>query len=157
MEKDWGKGFPSAYVWLQCNHFDKSGVSLLASIAKVPWITGAFRGFIIGLLIEEKMYRFATYSGAKLEYLNIDNQMVEFVVSDKQYKLLVRAYRRNGVILHAPYDMQFIQRASESLTSEVDVTFWIKNNKTERNIFSGRGYPTGLDVNGKLSEIASTV
>jgi hypothetical protein len=154
MEKDWGRGFPSAYVWLQCNHFSQAGVSLFASIAKVPWITGAFRGFIIGLLIEGEVYRFATYTGARLKYLKIKNRSLDFEVADKQYRLHVHARRDKEVILHAPYSGQFIQRASESLFSELKITLSMKKNNSESVILSASGYPAGIDVNGQLDQIA---
>jgi hypothetical protein len=156
IEKDWGKGFPSAYVWLQCNHFETNGISLFASIAKVPWITGSFRGLIIGFLYAGTLYRFATYTGAILEYLNIGEDYTEFAVSDKQYNLQVKVKKGNSVLLHAPYDMQFIQRASESLTCEVNIKLTRRNTNSEGSIYEGKGYPAALDVNGKLEEIANT-
>jgi len=45
IEKDWGKSFPEAYVWIQSNHFQKKETSLSASIAKIPWLNGFFRGY----------------------------------------------------------------------------------------------------------------
>ncbi|MCU0476748.1 MAG: hypothetical protein MUC99_11685, partial [Anaerolineae bacterium] len=36
IEKDWGTNFPSAYVWLQSNHFPTVGTSLFASVARIP-------------------------------------------------------------------------------------------------------------------------
>ena len=29
-EKDWGKAFPAGYVWMQTNHFERSGTSFVA-------------------------------------------------------------------------------------------------------------------------------
>ncbi len=44
LEKDWGTAFPQAYVWMQSNHFEVPGVSLVASTALIPWRRAAFRG-----------------------------------------------------------------------------------------------------------------
>jgi hypothetical protein len=41
LEKDWGQGFPLGYVWTQSNHFDRDGICVTASVATVPWVTGA--------------------------------------------------------------------------------------------------------------------
>lgn len=153
IEKDWGTAFPSAYVWMQCNHFNNKPVSIFASISKIPWITGSFRGFIIGLLYEEIIYRFATYTGAKLEFLKIEKEYVEFQVKDRSHKLNVKAKRTDGIDLHAPYDMQFSQRASESLSSQIEVKFWEISGKKETLIFDKKGEPAALDINGKLEEI----
>ena len=38
IEKDWGHSFPKAYVWMQSNHFSKSGISFKSSIAIIPWL-----------------------------------------------------------------------------------------------------------------------
>ena len=36
IEKDWGHSFPSAYIWMQSNHFSEKGISFKASVAKIP-------------------------------------------------------------------------------------------------------------------------
>ena len=48
IEKDWGRSFPEAYIWMQCNHFDED-LSLMLSVARIPWKKSAFRGFLLGL------------------------------------------------------------------------------------------------------------
>lgn len=150
-EKDWGSAFPSAYVWMQSNHFSSLGTSFTASIAKIPWLFSWFRGFIIGLLHENKLYRFATYTGAELKNLKIADEFVEYVVSDKKYELKVKALRKESGILFAPYGNKMVQRVKESLSSQVFVELIdIKNNRV---IFSDTGFCAGLDVNGKIEEI----
>ncbi len=64
IEKDWGRAFPRAWVWGQSNHFDHPGTSITISVATIPWLRTSFRGFIIGLWHDRKLYRFATYTGA---------------------------------------------------------------------------------------------
>ena len=76
IEKDWGQSFPAGYVWFQSNHFDIAGTSLTASIAVIPWLGSAFRGFIVGLWHQDKLYRFATYTGAKTKTLTITDDQV---------------------------------------------------------------------------------
>lgn len=152
-EKDWGKAFPSAYVWLQCNHFINSQASLFASVARVPWISGAFRGFIIGFLFRDELYRFSTYSGAHLEFLKINKRSVEFQVNNRTYKLNVTANRNDTAMLHAPYNKQFRLRVSECLNSVIEVKFWQTIDHKEKILFHDKGEPAALDVNGKLEEI----
>ena len=66
LEKDWGSSFPRRWTWLQSNHF--SGVDgpccLTVSRGVVPWVTGAFEGFIVGLLWPGGFVRFTTYNGS---------------------------------------------------------------------------------------------
>lgn len=72
IEKDWGTSFPSKYVWLQCNHFDDPKLSMMGSIALIPYLGIRFEGLIFNIIYNEKEYRFATYTGAsfKLEKVN---------------------------------------------------------------------------------------
>jgi len=157
IEKDWGSSFPEAYVWLQCNHFEQQPRSLFVSVAKVPWISGAFRGFIIGLLFDGELYRFATYSGAQFDYLHIGDRFIELQVGDKRHRLWVRADRQQEGLLHAPYDNDFIPQVAESLSSTVAVEFYIKDGAEEKLLWKGAGYPAALDVNGRLQEIADLI
>ena len=53
LEKDWGTAFPKAYVWMQSNHFEETGVSLVASTALIPWRSAAFRGDLVALHLPE--------------------------------------------------------------------------------------------------------
>lgn len=151
-EKDWGNAFPSAYVWMQSNHFSSQGTSFTASIAKIPWLFSWFRGFIIGLSHENKLYRFATYTGSELKNLKVTDEFVEYVVSDKKYELKVKVLRKESGILYAPYGNKMVQRVKESLSSQVSVELLdLKNNRV---VFSDTGFCAGLDVNGKIEEIA---
>ncbi|NTW48604.1 MAG: hypothetical protein HGB19_02495 [Chlorobiales bacterium] len=149
MEKDWGRSFPSAYIWLQSNHFSKNGVSLMASIAKIPWLTGAFRGFIIAFLYEGKLYRFTTYTGAKLTQVDLTDDLVRIEAADKKHTLRIAATRTNSGVLHGPYNSQMVKKVSESLNANVSVEFF----ENRQLIFEGIGQAAGLDVNGKLEEI----
>lgn len=65
IEKDWGAAFPEGYVWMQTNHFERSNACLTASIAMIPWLGSAFRGFLVGLWLDGELIRFTTYTGAK--------------------------------------------------------------------------------------------
>lgn len=153
IEKDWGKSFPSAYVWIQCNHFEQPGISLMVSIAKIPWLQRAFRGFIIGVFVDKKLYRFTTYTGAILNYLRLNESQVHLQVSDKKFILNIEAHRTEGGLLHAPYNKQMLTRISETLISIVKIELYQKSKFNNQLIFSGAGHPAGLDVVGRLEDI----
>ncbi|MCF8259402.1 MAG: tocopherol cyclase family protein [Melioribacteraceae bacterium] len=150
-EKDWGSSFPSSYVWMQTNHFDDPTVSFTGSVAKIPWLFSSFRGFIIGLLIGEKLYKFATYTGAVLDHLKVNENYTEFKVHDKKHILIANAERTKGGLLHGPYENEMTQRVSESLDSKIKVK--LVDRKSGKIIFEGEGKHAGLDINGKLEEI----
>lgn len=156
IEKDWGKSFPNAYIWIQSNHFEQPGISLMASVAKIPWLTEAFRGFIIGLIINGNLYRFTTYNGSKLDNLKLTDSRVQLQVSNRKFQLKIVARRTEGGLLNAPYHQQMLTRISETLISQVKVDLYQINKNENHLIFSGNGNPAGLDVNGKLEEIVDS-
>ena len=57
IEKDWGQSFPSAWVWFQSNHFNGARACITASVAVIPWMKSAFRGFIVGLWLDGILHR----------------------------------------------------------------------------------------------------
>jgi hypothetical protein len=152
IEKDWGQSFPSAYVWMQSNHFSTPGVSLMASVANIPWLRSAFRGFIVGLWMNGRLLRFTTYTGARLQKCCIDEQRVQIIISDKKYRLEIETIRTQGAILFAPYDLSMTPKVSETLGSTIRLKLYKKSSSDEL-IFDETGRHAGLDVNGNLAEI----
>lgn len=63
IEKDWGLSMPRAWIWIQTNSFRKhSDASFMLSVAHIPWMKRSFPGF---LYYQNRIYKFATYNGAK--------------------------------------------------------------------------------------------
>lgn len=151
IEKDWGRGFPKGYVWAQSNHFAEQGVSISASVAHIPWLTGAFRGYLIGFLLRGKLYRFTTYTGAKLERVDVDDQHYRLAISDRLHRLELTATRESGAILHAPYDDQMVERVAEAMDSTIDLRF--ERLADSEVLFEGRGKHGCLEVQGDLDSI----
>ncbi|MDN4472067.1 tocopherol cyclase family protein [Demequina zhanjiangensis] len=150
LEKDWGRAFPSAYVWMQTNHFSTPGVSLSASIATIPWGRTSFRGFIVGLRMagdgRDELHRFATYTGARTESLEIDDDEVRWVLRAKSGAALrLRAERRRGGLLHAPIRTSMHRRVEETLDGHVHVELVAPDGTVE---FADTGEAAGLEVHG---------
>jgi hypothetical protein len=153
IEKDWGSAFPDGYVWLQTNHFSQPGTSLTGSIAIIPWLRQAFRGFIIGFWHEGRLYRLATYTGAKVESLAISDDHVDWVVSDRRWRLVMRATRTAGGLLKGPTTQDMGQRVAESLTATVAVQFWRRERPRDQLLFEDTGHNAGLEVHGNLNRL----
>lgn len=151
LEKDWGRGFPEAYVWAHSNHFAEEGVCITASVAKIPWLTGAFRGFLIGFLVDGKLHRFTTYVGAKIDKLTLTEKRMSLIVRNRDFRLELLANKSRGAVLRAPYEKQMLERVAETMTSKIDVE--LTEIKTNRRLFSGTGTTGCLEINGKLEEI----
>jgi len=151
-EKDWGRSFPSAWVWAQSNDFSAPGVSLTASIARIPWIGSSFVGAIAGLLVDGRLYRFATYTGAKLVSLAHPPGGVDFVLQDRTHRLEVSASGAVPGTLRSPVLGRMIGRVEESLCGEVRVRL------TERAggavVFEGLGRASGIELMDPSGDLA---
>jgi tocopherol cyclase len=154
IEKDWGQAFPSAYVWMQTNHFSLPGASLTASTALIPWLTGEFRGFIVGLRIGRQLHRFTTYRQSRTTSLAIDDHSVRWSLrSIGGQRLDIVAERRRGGLLHAPVRTQMHRRVEETLDSRVHVRLRDRDGTT---LFDDTGHAAGLEVHGDLERLLAT-
>jgi hypothetical protein len=151
IEKDWGRSFPAAWVWMQTNHFETPGTSLTASIAVIPWMGSSFLGFIIGLWHERRLYRFATYTGARVEKLAAGEDHVNWVVRDRRYRLEIDAQRDGGFrtgVLRGPTGLDMGGRVPESLQAQVSLRLSAVSG--DSTIFEGVGRNAGLEIVGEL-------
>jgi tocopherol cyclase len=150
IEKDWGRAFPSAYIWMQCNHFAQLGTSLTLSLARIPWLGLSFRGLIAGLWHERQLYRLATYSGVRLEALEAADQHVRLVLRDARHRLEVLATRSlvRGD-LRGPSGADMGVRVPESLLGQVAVKLW-QLRPEPRLLFDQTGRNAGIEVVGTL-------
>ncbi len=152
IEKDWGRSFPSAWVWFQSNHFHRPGISLTASVAIIPWIRGrSFPGFIIGLLHDGFLYRFATYTGAKIEQFAIDEATISLSVRDRRHRLEMVAQRAATTgQLYAPSERGMERRIPETLGATVEVQLSTVKGGNSQIIFQETGRHAGLEAVGDL-------
>ncbi len=153
IEKDWGTAFPEGYVWMQTNHFQHTKISLTASIAIIPWLGSAFRGFIVGLWVDGKLYRFATYTGAKTDRLEITDSEVIWQMSDPDYRLEIIARRGTTGDLKGPTRQDMGMRVAESLKAAVYTKL---ESSTGQVIFEGTGQHAGLEVSGNIQRLLET-
>jgi hypothetical protein len=153
IEKDWGRSFPDAWIWMQTNHFDEPGTSLTASIATIPWLGISFRGFIIGAWYEGALYRFATYTGAHIERLTIEEDEVHAVITDRSHRLEISARSAAGGVLRGPTGSDMAGRVPESLQATVRVRLSALERDGTRLIFEGSGRNAGLEVVGEISRL----
>jgi hypothetical protein len=151
MEKDWGRSFPAAWVWFQSNHFDAPETCVTASVALIPLLGTVFRGFIIGLWHGGQLHRFATYSGARVEALSIQESEVTWVVRNRAERLEMRARRTEVGLLRGPSLTDMGVRVPETLQAEVTVR--LSSLKSGETIFEGTGRNGGLEVAGEWKKL----
>jgi hypothetical protein len=151
IEKDWGRAFPSGYVWLHSNHIDSDPeASLIGSVAIIPWIGRPFRGYIVGLKHSGKLHRWTTYNGAKEIELTITDTHVQWQLSSKDGLLTLSADRVRGGLLHAPIRTEMHQRVDETL----DAVIHIKHTDRDgRVLLEGKGLVGAMEVHGDLKRL----
>jgi len=152
-EKDWGRSFPSAWVWIQSNCFGAPGMSLTASIARIPWLGSSFVGSIVGLLVNGRLYRFATYTGARLISLTHAAGAVSFTVEDRTHRLQVRASGAVPGVLRSPVLGRMIGQVEESLHGSVYVS--LTELAGGRVLFAGDGRCAGIELMDPDGDLAT--
>ncbi len=164
LEKDWGRSFPKAYVWMQTNHFGVSTslndrvstslndrvspddrVSLLASVAHIPWLGSYFIGFLGGFWFDGRLHRFATYTGAK-KHLEIRENEVLLIFKNPKSELRMLAKKGPTGVLVSPLAGAMLGKINESMQATVEVEF-LQNG---RRIFEGTGRNAGLELAGQV-------
>lgn len=156
-EKDWGTGFPSSWLWAQSNHFTdeadgtaRRGVSLSVSAAKIPWLGSSFVGHIAGLLVDGALYRFATYTGAKLTAFETHEGGGSLVIRDRRLELAVSVDGAVTGELKAPQLGAMTGRADEALDATVHVKLRRADGST---VFEGTGAHAGVEIMNDLGEL----
>ncbi len=146
---------PSSWIWMQTNHFDREGVSLSGSIAKIPWFGSYFTGYIFGFLYDKKLYKFTAYSGgAKVTLLDVTADNTRIRLENKTYRLDIDADRSKGVDLPAPKLGEMTAKVNESLNSSINVDLLKKKGSGTELIYSGgTGRNAGLEFVGNITEL----
>lgn len=149
MEKDWGHSFPEGYVWMQSNHFSKTGISIKASIAKIPWIGSSFIGYIAGVLIDGKLIQFTTYNKTQLKQCSVSKKKVVIEMENSSHKLWIRAEREKATPLAAPIAGFMDARIEESMNAKIHLKLIQK--KTGEILLEDTGTSAGIEVAGNYA------
>ena len=150
IEKDWGRSFPSSWVWMQSNNFSRTGDSFMLSIARIPWLGGHFVGFLGFISIAGEVSKFATYTGARVRDLNISESQVDVVIDAGAKSLSVKGRKRRKGVLKAPVNGVMERRILESIDAEISVEMYDRNGTLA---FSDAGVHGGLEIVGEPEEL----
>lgn len=151
-EKDWGRSFPKSWVWMQCNHFETPDVSFTASLAHIPWLGTSFPGFIVGLWLNGTLYRFTTYTGAKIQKLDISNENIQWTLESKHHLLTIVARRAEGAFLLAPTKTGMTRKIMEVLGTTLTVRL-TERRGSGKVLFEESGHAAGLEAVGDLQSL----
>jgi tocopherol cyclase len=147
IEKDWGRSFPKAYVWIQSNHFKNPNTSFLFSYADIPFVGFTFKGLIVNLLIDNKEYRFATYNGAKVKKEIVAKDRVAYTIKRGRHTLEIDAHATNSVDLASPRNGRMIETIKEGLSGVVSIKLSIGSSL----IYEDLGTSAGIEIMTSMS------
>jgi hypothetical protein len=151
IEKDWGKGFPSGYVWMQTNHFASDPeASFIGSVAIIPWLGSAFRGYIVGLKHSGKLHKWTTYNRSKETLLKIDDSHITWTLTGPDGVIELRAERVAGGLLHAPLRTAMHQRVEETMLATVELRHLSRSGEV---LFESVGDCAAMEVFGDLQRL----
>jgi hypothetical protein len=147
IEKDWGTSFPESWLWLQCNNFEREDISVMISVAKIPWMGSWFMGFISFITVSGRTNVLATYNGAKISRIRkINETHTEVVISKGKLTLIAITEKKGTGTLRAPVRGLMESIIKESLNSEVMLELKDGNS----TLFAGRGLRAGYEETEKI-------
>ena len=163
-EKDYGRSFPTLWVWIQTNSFRKNhGTSLFVSIARIPTpLFGLeFPGFTAAIWHNGSLIPFATWSGAKFEDLKISKDQVYIAMRSSSrhhydYRVEIIVDRNAPeVLLYAPMNFTKMEPfVKESLRATVHVRLFSGYGEV---IMDDIGDYAGLEVHGDVEWLANNL
>jgi hypothetical protein len=155
IEKDWGRSMPQAWVWMQANDFDRAAgpASFTLSLARVPWRGRAFNGFICILWIAGEEYRFATYTGARIDLLEHEGTTLRVLLSDRSYKMEVQVRSAHTGELAAPSNGAMSRSIAESVDAWMRILLKRRHGATDELVFDSSSPAAGAEIVGDLETL----
>jgi hypothetical protein len=148
IEKDWGRSFPSSWIWMHSNHFLAPNLSFTFSIAKIPFLNLKLNGFLCIIWYQNMFFKFTTYTGAKIKKLEVTPTRVKFIIQDRQHILIIKAFKGPSVDLKAPRLGIMESHCIESMTSKIEIKLLKRNRKTNKYemLIDDLGRNAGLEI-----------
>lgn len=148
IEKNWGKAFPHSWVWIQSNSFGTERVSLSVSLGEVPFWPKTFRGFLIGLLVNERFFRWTTMNHSRLSLTSEGSDVIlEATNRHHRLRLRTRTDQEKFILCQGPRDGEMIPLVRENLQGVVELE--LSDRKSGKILFAGEGQATGIEYGGR--------
>ncbi len=147
VEKNWGSDFPYSWIWVQCNTFENRKASISCSIGHIPFWVTSFRGFLIGLYIEDKFYKFTTINKSTLTIVQNATDVI-ITTENRKYKLIIetKTDKKDFMLCMGPREDKMIPLVEENLKGAVKVTLIDKT--IHKTIFCEEGLCCGIEYGG---------
>jgi tocopherol cyclase len=153
IEKDWGRSFPTAWIWFQ-SHFAESDATVMFSLADIPFLGRRFCGILSFLCIGGRYYAIATYNGARVRSFSLGERSFSIHLQNKKYELFIKADHSESGLLKAPVKGMMQRDIRETLKARSYVEF-----KTAEGgmVFQGQNSRTGLEICGDVQSLLQKV
>jgi len=150
MEKDWGRNFPQNWIWAQSNKFEIPGLSISASLATIPWRGTTFPGFIVGIQVDDQLYRFTPYRRSKIDFIQFNGQRLiwHLTQGETQLELEVIKGTKSG-LLYAPDQDGMLPKVPEYLDASINFQLKQGNNY----LAEGTSQHAALEIVGDVKQL----
>lgn len=151
IEKNWGKSFPIEWLWIQSNNFKDNRATLTCSIGQIPFPIKDFRGFLIGLTIDNIFYKFTTINRSKLT-INYHKSGVEVISTYKNLRLYIKTYTNKDdfILCYGPKSGVMSPYVRETLIGKVYMK--IDDIICDQILYEGFGLNAGIEYGGTLMD-----
>jgi hypothetical protein len=122
----------------------------MLSVARIPWIGNSFTGFLAVFLFQGKIYRYTSYTGARLTKIALTAKEIHIEIKDKNHHISVKAQHESHGLLAAPLKGAMNRRIAESVDATINLNIFHSKNKP---FFLGTGDTAGLELVGNMEEL----
>lgn len=145
LEKDWGRSFPKAHIWMQASRFCNSKASLSIAIAKMKVAGLPITGFGAILLLDGKHYLFTSYNLSRVNILEAKDDTLEIDFKSSKYHLNVKASAADWMKLKSPNVHGMDGTVQESLKARLSIALF----RNQKLIYKDIAINAGLEIEGK--------
>ncbi|MDY6825970.1 MAG: tocopherol cyclase family protein [Bacillota bacterium] len=148
IEKKWGSSFPFSWVWIQCNHFGKERASLSCSVGHIPFLFTSFRGFLVGLFVNQTFFEFTTMNKSSVDIIPKGTD-ITLNLHNARHSLTIDTETSPGhfIFLNGPRDDRMVPLVQENLQGTVHVE--LKERTGNKIIYSDTSLCAGIEYGGK--------
>lgn len=150
IEKDWGSSMPSAWIWMQSNHFNDSNSTFMLSIADIPWLGKSFTGFLGFFYYNNQLHHFATYRRTKLKLEIDESDLLNIEIKNRKNTFILNARSNNTGMLKAPTKGSMDRRIPESIDATIKITML---DRKGRIVFIDSTTIAGLEMVGDFKKL----
>ncbi|WP_235069301.1 tocopherol cyclase family protein [Turicibacter sp. TJ11] len=153
IEKNWGKSFPTSWIWIQSNSFADHRATVTCSLGIVPFpILKEFRGFLIGVTVDDKFYSFTTMNRSKINIQVCDRDII-LCATHQHLQLILKTKTKpeDFVECFGPQNGKMSPLLEETLKGEVEMT--LMDVKKNILIYHGIGKACGIEYGGDISRL----